>query len=234
MRCRQPINAELVPYDLPAKGLECYAVRFDGFEGGRLAGWYIRPSLSGKFPGLCIYHGYSGRGTRLIDMIHLAAQGICVLSMDCRGQNGQSQDTAAVPEGHVPGWMTKGIRDARKYYYRYVYADAVRALEMLAKRDEVDASRLAIAGASQGGGLTLAVAALSPTADPGLPGHSLPLRLPPGDRDHAQRALSGDPDVSQILPAFVRGIDSHAELFRLHEPGAADQVQDADLQLSVG
>jgi len=28
--------------------------------------------------------------------------------------------------------MTKGIREARKYYYRYVYADAVRALELLA------------------------------------------------------------------------------------------------------
>src|SRR5437763_377870 len=79
---RQPINAELVPYDLGAKNLECFAVRFDGFEGGRLAGWYVRPSLSGKFPGLCIYHGYSGRGTRLLDMIHLAAQGTSVLSMD--------------------------------------------------------------------------------------------------------------------------------------------------------
>ena len=135
---RQPINAELVPYDLPAKNLECFAVRFDGFEGGRLAGWYIRPSLSGKFPGLCMYHGYSGRGTRLLDMVHLATQGICVLSMDCRGQNGQSQDLSQVSEGHSPGWMTQGIRDPRKYYYRYVYADAVRALEMLAKRDEVD------------------------------------------------------------------------------------------------
>src|SRR4051812_39613541 len=48
---RQPINAELVPYNLDAKNLECFAVRFDAFEGGRLAGWYVRPSLSGKFPG---------------------------------------------------------------------------------------------------------------------------------------------------------------------------------------
>jgi cephalosporin-C deacetylase len=158
---RQPMNAELIPYNLPTRNLECYAVRFDGFEGGRLAGWYVRPSLSGKFPGLCLYHGYSGRGTRLIDMIHLAAQGICVLSMDCRGQNGQSQDTSTPPEGNAPGWMTQGIRDPKKYYYRYVYADAVRALEMLANRDEVDATRLAIGGGSQGGGLSLAAAALS-------------------------------------------------------------------------
>jgi cephalosporin-C deacetylase len=58
--------------------------------------------------------------------------------------------------------MTQGIRNPDTYYYRYVYADALRALELLANRDEVDESRLAITGVSQGGGLTLAAAALSP------------------------------------------------------------------------
>ena len=96
-----------------------------------------------------------------MDLVALASQGICVLSMDCRGQNGQSQDAAVYPEGNAPGWMTQGIRDPQRYYYRYVYADAVRALELLAQRDEVDENRLAITGISQGGGLTLAVAALS-------------------------------------------------------------------------
>jgi cephalosporin-C deacetylase len=158
---RQPLNAELIPYDLHARGIECYAVRFDGFTGGRIAGWYLRPDSAGKLPGACFYHGYSGRAHRPLDLLPIAAQGICTLSMDTRGQNGQSQDTAVYPEGAAPGWMTLGIRDPRKYYFRYVYADAVRALELLARRDEVDEDRLAITGASQGGGITLAVAALS-------------------------------------------------------------------------
>jgi cephalosporin-C deacetylase len=157
----QSLNAELIPYQLPAKGLVCYAVRFDGFGGGRLAGWYLRPDSRQKMPGLCWYHGYSGRAPRPYDLISLASQGICVLSMDCRGQNGQSQDAAVYPEGAQMGWMTQGIRDPQKYYFRYVYADAIRALEVLARRDEVDPKRLAITGASQGGGITLAVAALS-------------------------------------------------------------------------
>ena len=42
-RLLQPLNAELIPYQLPARGLQCYAVRFDGFQGGRIAGWYLRP-----------------------------------------------------------------------------------------------------------------------------------------------------------------------------------------------
>ncbi len=157
---KQPLNAELIPYDLPTRGLQCFAVRFDGFGGGRLAGWYLRPDVRGKCPGLCVYHGYSGRAPRPLDLVPFVTQGICVLSMDCRGQNGQSQDSAIYPEGHHLGWMTAGIRDPRSYYFRYVYADAVRALEVLAHREEVEAGRLAVTGASQGGGLTLAAAAL--------------------------------------------------------------------------
>ena len=157
----QPLNAELIPYDLPARGIQAYAVRFDGFGGGRIAGWYLRPDSRAKMPGVCFYHGYSGRAARPFDLIAYAAQGICVLSMDCRGQNGQSQDAAVYPEGAQMGWMTQGIRDPQKYYFRYVYADAVRALELLARREEVDEKRIAVTGASQGGGLSLAAAALS-------------------------------------------------------------------------
>jgi cephalosporin-C deacetylase len=157
----QPLNVEMEPYDLPARDVQSFAVRYDGYKGGRIAGWYVRPKGSGKFPGICIYHGYSGRGTRVMDMLAYAYQGICVLSMDCRGQNGLSQDAAVYEGGHVSGWMTQGIRNPQNYYYRYVYADAVRALEVLAGRPEVDPSRLAVTGVSQGGGITIAAAALS-------------------------------------------------------------------------
>src|SRR5438045_7712046 len=93
---KQPINAELIPFDLPAKNVQSYAVRYDGFDGnsgrgggrigGRIGGWYLRPTLSGKFPALCVYHGYGGRGARPLDLLNIAAQGVCVLSMDVRGQ----------------------------------------------------------------------------------------------------------------------------------------------------
>jgi cephalosporin-C deacetylase len=196
---KQPLNAELIPFDLPARGLECFAVRFDGFGGGRLAGWYLRPDSRGKCPGLCVYHGYSGRGPRPLDLISLAAQGICVLSMDCRGQNGQSQDAALYPEGHHNGWMTAGIRDPRTYYYRYVYADAVRALEVLAHRDEVNPGRLAITGVSQGGGLTLAVAALSRKPVLALP--DIPFLC--DFRRSIQIAPAGPyPEITAFLKAF--------------------------------
>jgi len=158
---KQPLNAELIPYNLHANNVTAYAVRFDGFGGGRLAGWYLQPETRGKRPGLCVYHGYSGRAPRPLDLLSIASQGVAVLSLDVRGQAGESTDAAVYPEGHQSGWMTLGIRDPNTYYFRYVYADALRALELLARREEVDESRLAITGVSQGGGITLAVAALS-------------------------------------------------------------------------
>ena len=57
--------------------------------------------------------------------------------------------------------MTRGITDPAEYYYRRVYADAVRAVEFIRGVEGVDASRVAVTGASQGGGLSLAVGALA-------------------------------------------------------------------------
>lgn len=203
----QPLNAELIPYNLPFRGVECFALRFDGFKGhggtpGRLAGWFLRPDGRGPFPGVMVYHGYSGRGTRPLDLLNLAAQGICVASMDCRGQNGQSQDAAVYPDGHFQGWMTLGIRDPRTYYYRYVYADAVRTLEFLAGRQEVDPARLAITGGSRGRAHIGRRRALQ-AADPRPAGHSLPLRFPPQRADRPGRAIPGNRRLSQGLSRSV-------------------------------
>jgi cephalosporin-C deacetylase len=84
-----------------------------------------------------------------------------VLSMDCRGQDGDSPDMPPVDGGHHFGWVTRGLQDPSTHYYRYVYSDAVRAIDCLAALDDVDDKRLAVTGGSQGGGLALAAAALS-------------------------------------------------------------------------
>jgi cephalosporin-C deacetylase len=152
-----------VTVDGPAlRGVASARLAFNGFGGERIRGWYMRPRGDGPFPGVVWYHGYGGQGARPLELYTLAAQGIAVMSMDCRGQGGEVADLPADGLGHSPGWLTKGIREPETYYYRYVYADAVRALEALSGLEEVDATRIAVTGASQGGGLALAAAALSP------------------------------------------------------------------------
>jgi cephalosporin-C deacetylase len=58
--------------------------------------------------------------------------------------------------------LTRGVLDPETYYFRRLYVDAVRAVETAAAHPQVDADRIAVAGASQGGGLSLAAAALAP------------------------------------------------------------------------
>ena len=148
------------PY-IPLAGVEAHQVWMAGLGGARVSGWYVRPTSGGPFPGLAHFHGYSGRGARPLEIYALAAQGLAVLSMDCRGQGGQSPDIPSVDGGHRAGWLTRGLEDPATHYYRYVYADAVLAVDALSSRDEVDSERVAVTGMSQGGGLALAAAALS-------------------------------------------------------------------------
>lgn len=159
---KQPLNATLTPQEYPATGVRVYAAGYDGFECGRVAGWLLVPQTPGRRPALVVYHGYSGCSPCVFNLLPWALQGFVVLAVDCRGQNGRSTDAAAYPEGHRPGYMTAGILDKDTYYYRYVYADGVRAVELAASLESVDADRIGVTGVSQGGGLTLAAAALAP------------------------------------------------------------------------
>jgi cephalosporin-C deacetylase len=158
----QPLNAALEPYAYPARGVRVRRASFDGFENGRIAGWLLEPESPGRHPAVVVYHGYSGRSPGVFQLLPWAGQGFVVLSVDCRGQNGSSTDGMVYPEGHRPGFMTAGILDKNAYYYRYVYADGVRALEVAASLETVDADRIGVLGGSQGGGLSLAAAALAP------------------------------------------------------------------------
>jgi cephalosporin-C deacetylase len=56
--------------------------------------------------------------------------------------------------------MTRGIEHPSTYYYRRVLTDAVRAVDVVCGFAQVDASRVAVCGGSQGGGIALAVAGL--------------------------------------------------------------------------
>ena len=155
-----PLQTQFTPAAYPARQLKIYDVRYTGWNGARIAGWYLQPAGNGPFPGIVVYHGYSG--SRALPHSHFAwaAQGYAVLAVDTRGQSGESTDPTVYSTGHVKGWMTAGVLDPEEYYYRGAYVDCVRALDVLATRPEVDMKRVGVTGGSQGGGLSLAVSAL--------------------------------------------------------------------------
>ena len=164
-----PLDVRVERVDYPAVGADVYRVMYDGWHGARICGWYLVPHGEGPFPGLIQYHGYSGSKGDVHAYLMWALQGYAVFAVDVRDQSGDSTDPGPYSSGHVTGWMTKGISDKEEYYYRGVYVDCVRALDVMAERPEVDASHIGLMGGSQGGGLTLAAAALDTRPAVALP-----------------------------------------------------------------
>jgi cephalosporin-C deacetylase len=97
--------------------------------------------------------------------------------MDTRGQGsgwGSGGDTPD-PVGSgpaTPGFMTRGVLDPHDHYYRRLITDGVRAVDAVRQVEGIDASRVGVAGTSQGGGMAIAVAGLVPdvaAAAPNVP-----------------------------------------------------------------
>jgi cephalosporin-C deacetylase len=83
--------------------------------------------------------------------------------MDCRGQGGESEDPGGVKGNTLKGHIIRGLSDApEKLYYRQVFLDAAQLAGLAMGTEGVDFRRVGARGGSQGGGLTLACAALEP------------------------------------------------------------------------
>ncbi|RBQ19982.1 acetylxylan esterase [Spongiactinospora rosea] len=164
-----PLDPELTPQSGPLDLVDVAEVRFSGYDGHRIGGWFIKPRHSaGPLPCVVRYLGYSmGRG-HAHEWLAYPAAGFATLVMDTRGQGGGSGAPGYTPDPEgsrsteVPGFLTRGLSAPEDYYYRRVYVDAVRAVEAAAVLPGVDATRIVIAGGSQGGGIGLAVAGLAP------------------------------------------------------------------------
>ncbi len=171
-----PLNAtfERVDYGLSAQ--EMFDVTYAGFGGQPIKGWLILP-VGAQRPLPCVveYIGYGGGRSLPIDWLLWSSAGYAHFIMDTRGQGGtwSPGDTpdlyADGGNAHYPGSMTKGILDPQHYYYRRVFTDAARAIDAARSHPAVDASRIAVTGGSQGGGITIAAAGLVPDVTAALP-----------------------------------------------------------------
>jgi cephalosporin-C deacetylase len=149
--------------------VETHDVTFEGFGGDPIRAWLhlpAQPLRSGPLPGVVQYQGYNGGRGLAHEHVFWATAGFAHLVVDTRGQ-GSGWTTGATADGAgsgpaQPGFLTRGIDDPQEYFYRRAYVDAVRALAVLRSHPLVDPARVVVAGASQGGGLALAVAALAP------------------------------------------------------------------------
>jgi cephalosporin-C deacetylase len=161
------LDLRLQPVRTPYRSVDIQDASFCGFGGDRIKAWLVSPRQDHRpQPAVVEFIGYSGGRDVPGASLYWASAGYTNLIVDTRGQGsawGGGGDTPD-PHGsgpHAPGFLTKGLEDPRSYYYRRVFADAVRAVEAVRTLPNVDATKIAVQGISQGGGITLAAGGLA-------------------------------------------------------------------------
>lgn len=160
-------EATITRWDGPGTALEMFDVTFPGFGGEPIRAWLIQPAdITEPLPCVVQFQGYGGSRGLPFEHLAWANAGFVHLFVDTRGQGVSWGTGGATPDPHgsdgqVAGMMTKGISDPATYYYRRFFTDGVRAVDFVHSLEQVDSTRVAVYGGSQGGGAALAVGALA-------------------------------------------------------------------------
>lgn len=157
-------QVELAPADFQTSFAECSHLYFTGVGGARIYAKLLRPlDAPSPHPAVLMFHGYSQNSGDWYDKLGYVAQGFTVAALDCRGQGGLSEDKGGVTGWTLRGHIVRGLADApEKMLYRQIFLDTAQLARIVMAMPDVDENRVGATGASQGGGLTLACAALEP------------------------------------------------------------------------
>ncbi len=146
-------------------GVTRYLVSLANIEGSRIFGWLSVPDGPGPFPAVVYIQGAPGgiEEFHTDPMTLYAKRGMIALAINPHGQELGREESfyRALLDRGIPGnAAAQGADDPYRFYFRRVVLGAVRAVDYLCSRPDVDTRRVAVAGASQGGGLSLLLAAV--------------------------------------------------------------------------
>jgi cephalosporin-C deacetylase len=163
MRSVDP-QVELVPASFTTTFADCFDLWFTGVRGARIHAKLLRPkSLREKAPAVLQFHGYTGNCGGWAEKLGLVAAGFVVAALDCRGQGGLSEDSGGVKGNTHNGHIIRGLGDSpENMLMRHIYLDTAQLAKLVMEMPEVDETRVAAMGGSQGGALTVACASLEP------------------------------------------------------------------------
>jgi len=162
-----PLNIRMTPVTPPPTrtGAETFSFTVDSI-GAPSTGFYGRPvgAKPKSLPAVLFVPGAGVRSANLDSMAGWAraGSGLLVAEINAHGiANGESREYyAALDMGELKDYRTRGRESRDTYYFQSVYFRVLRALDFLTSQPEWDGKTLIILGGSQGGGLSLAGAAL--------------------------------------------------------------------------
>lgn len=141
--------------------VDVYYVRVQSYKvGSYVYGVLTVPKGEGKKPAVLRLPGAAVRS--FSGPNSLAYEGFIVFEIGIHGipvdQNNEIYQ--ALQSNQLAGYAAMGLDDKNTFYYKRVYMGCVRAIDYLCSRDDVDASRIAVYGGSQGGMLSIVTAGL--------------------------------------------------------------------------
>ena len=135
---------------------------FTGMGGAKIYAKYLHPASEGPVPLVLQFHGYPGSSRSWLEQSSYAGMGMAIIAMDCPGQGGYGQDLGGYPGTTVSGHIIAGLDGPAKDMYYVRLHQNIRILCRIVKQlDGIDPRHIFVNGASQGGGLGLACAALN-------------------------------------------------------------------------
>jgi cephalosporin-C deacetylase-like acetyl esterase len=178
---RIPIDAKLEEVEAVDPGdAKRFKVSLGNVNSTRVYGWLHLPAGDGPFPTVLSIPG-SGIG-RTGRFAGFTEAGMAVLAIEIHGLEPIKQEIigaaqwirpatdetryfAGLQNGLLAGYHSFGIEDPYRYYHRRSLQTAMRALDYLHTRKDVDTDRIIVFGGSQGGGLSLLTAAIDKRVD---------------------------------------------------------------------
>ena len=165
-----PLNAQ-VTGQIRNDSYTIEKVLYESLPGLYVTANVYRPNRPGRYPAVLLQSGHTQEGKPEDQIIaaNLVMKGFVVLTFDPLGQGEREQTYSRQQEKPLAGWSTPehAIMDAQAMMIgqglaRYFIWDAMRSLDYLTSRPDVDASRLGAAGCSGGGALTVFTGGLDP------------------------------------------------------------------------
>ena len=213
-----PLNAR-VTGQLRNNSYTIEKVIYESLPGIFVTADLYRPNQPGRYPAVLLQAGHTQEGKPEDQRMaaNLAMKGFVVLCFDPIGQGEREQTYSPQLDAPLAGWsVPEHIQMGAQTMLlgqglaRYFIFDAMRSLDYLAGRPDVDASRIGAAGCSGGGALTTFLGGLDPRVKVVIPA-CYPSSF------QTLFATSG-PDVEMLLPRFLEsGLDT-ADFVELSAP----------------
>ena len=143
--------------------VDVYYLRLQSYKRGNYVyGVLTVPKIAGLKPAILRLPGAAVRS--FSGPNELAYEGFVVLEVGVHGipVDQDKEIYRQLENGALSGYTTMGIDNRDTYYYKRSILGCVRAVDYLCTRDDVDTTRIATYGGSQGGMLSIMTAALNP------------------------------------------------------------------------